>query len=384
MAYKAKGMKMAPFEREILACSAVLGQDRHKHKPLRQLMDRVKDADFLIDMAIREGLVCMLFRNLQKSGALDAVSHLQRQRLQSLYYQTIVHNLQLIHDLKEILNALNKKGIDVVLLQGISLLHQVYDDVGLRPMTDIDLWVQKKDYSNFVCILHKCGYQRDPLYPHTFRKGATTLDLHTHILGADRIKTRRLLLAKSQDSIYQQTRVIEFQGKRARSLGKYDQVLYLGLHALKHNVERLMWLADIENLVVHWKGSHWKALIGRAKELGQERSVLYVRFLLVHLLGFHPPEEVHQVLEKKKLHALEKWVLRQRMTKGALPLWGHLLLFSPGSGLHRTIPYILETLFPRPEIMRQIFEHSPGLDVWQLYCMRLIQLLSKIGTSVRG
>ena len=107
-------MKMAPVEREILARSTGLGHDRHKHKPLRQLMDRVQDVDFLIDMAIREGLVCMLFRNLQKSGALDALSHVQRQRLQSLYYQTLAHNLQLIHDLKEILNALNKKGIDVV------------------------------------------------------------------------------------------------------------------------------------------------------------------------------------------------------------------------------------------------------------------------------
>ncbi|MDY6989139.1 MAG: nucleotidyltransferase family protein [Thermodesulfobacteriota bacterium] len=377
-------MKMAPVEREILACSAALGEDRHKQPPLGQLMERVNDVDFLIDMAIREGLVCMLFRKLQKSGALDALSHWQRQRLQSLYYQTIVHNLQLIQDLKEILYALDKKGIDVVLLQGISLLHRVYDDVGLRPMTDIDLWVQKKDYSHFICILDKCGYQRDPLYPHTFRKGGTTLDLHTHILGADRIKTRRLLLAKGQECIYRQTRVIEFEGERARSLGQYDQVLYLGLHALKHNVERLMWLADIENLVVHWKGSHWKALLDRTKELGQERSILYVGFLLVHLLGFHPPEEVQEVLAKNKLHALEKWVLRQRITKDALPVWGHLLLFSPGKGLHRVIPYIFETLFPRPEVMRQIFEHTPGLDVWQLYGMRLIQLLSKIRMALRG
>jgi hypothetical protein len=251
-------------------------------------------------------------------------------------------------------------------------------------MTDIDLWVQRKDYSNFTCILEDFGYQRDPLYPHTFRKGPTTLDLHTHILGGDRIKTRRLLLAKGQECIYQQTRVIEFEGERVRTLGKYDQVLYLCLHALKHNVERLMWLADVQNLVVHWNGSHWKALMDRAKELGQERCVVYVGFLLVHLLGFQPPKEVHQILAKRKLHALEKRVLRQRVTKGTLPPWSHLLLFSPGKRVHKTIPYILETLFPRPEIMRQVFEHSQGLCVWQLYCLRPIQLLGKIKMSIRG
>ncbi|MDY6954303.1 MAG: nucleotidyltransferase family protein [Thermodesulfobacteriota bacterium] len=375
---------MAPIEREILARSAVSGRDGQEGAPLRQLIESVKDVDALIDLAIREGLVCMLFRHLQRSGALGALGHRHKQRLQSLYYQTLAQNLHLIHDLKQILHGLNDKGIDVVLLQGIILLKHVYDDVGLRPMTDIDLWVQKKDYAPFIGLLNGMGFERDPLYPHTLRKGATTLDLHTHILGADRIRTRRLLLAKGQDSIYRQTRVIDFEGERARSLDRYDQVLYLGLHALKHNVERLLWLADIQNLVVHWNQSHWQALMDRAREWGQERSILYVTFLLAHLLGFHPPREVDQLLGKKKLHTLEERVLRQRIEKGALPAWSHLLFFSPEHGLHRTVPYLLETLFPRPEIMRQVFEHSPRLHVWQLYCMRVFQLLGKIRTSARG
>jgi hypothetical protein len=375
---------MTSLEQKILACSTVLRPDLHERQALRRLMRGVKDVDLIIDMAIKEGLVCMLYKSLLKSGALDAMNRPQRQRLQSLYYQTLVHNLRLIHDLKQILPELKKRQIQVVLLQGISLLQQVYDDVGLRPMTDIDLWVLKRDYSDFIGVLIKCGYQGDRLYPHTFRKGPTTLDLHTHILGADRIRTRTLLLAKSQDCIYHQTRVIEFEGEKVRCLGECDQVLYLCLHALKHNAERLMWLADIKNLVEDWRQPDWKALIDRARELGQEKSVFSVYFLLYHLLHFHCPKEVRQVLERKRPGFMEKRVLSQRITKGSLPVWAHLLLFSPPKGLHKTIPYLLETLFPRPAILRQIFDDSPGSKVWELYLMRLLALLGKVRMSVRG
>ena len=61
-------------------------------------------------------------------------------------------------------------------------------------MTDIDLWVLKKDYPTVTGILKERGYEPDFLYPNTFRRGSTAFDLHTHILWADRIKARRLLL----------------------------------------------------------------------------------------------------------------------------------------------------------------------------------------------
>jgi hypothetical protein len=167
-------------------------------------------------------------------------------------------------------------------------------------------------------------------------------------------------------------------------LDKHDQVIYLGLHALKHNVERLLWLADIRNLVIHWKAPDWEVLMERAKKWGQERSILHIYFLLHHLLGFAPPEESRRLLERKRLHALEERVLRQRIDKEALPVWAHLLLFSPGKGIHKTIPYVLETLFPRPHILRQIFQDSPGSKVWELYFMRLLQILGKLKMCMKG
>jgi len=364
------------IEQKILACSTEVHSDLSQQQRMRQLMSHDMDVGHLIKMANKEGLTGLLYKSLMKSGVLEALDQKQREKFQSIYYQTVLFNLKLIQDLKEALSLLNQRKIKVVLLQGIALLQQIYDDIGLRPMTDIDLWVLQKDYPGLISLLCSQGYQRDSIYPNTFRKGSTIFDFHTHILWADRIRAHKLLLAKSQECIYHDTHVIDFDGQEALCLSKYDQVIYLSLHALKHHVDKLIWLADIKNLLVSWKSSDWKLLMNRARELGQEKTVSYIFFLLLHLFDFYPPQEARQLLERKKLNFLEKKILRKRIKKESLPIWAPLLLFSSGKGLKKRFSIIVETLFPRPEILRQVFEDSPDRKVWQLYWKRILQLFS--------
>jgi len=373
---------MTSIEQKILACSTEMNPDSHQQQRMRQLMSHDVDVDHLINMAYREGLAGLLYKNLMKSGVLETLGHQQRERLQTLYYQTVLSNLKLIHDLKEILHLLNQKKVKVVLLAGIALLQPIYDDIGLRPLTDIDLWVLPKDYASLTNILSSQGYERNHIYPNTFRKGSTIFDLHTQIPWADRIRASKMLLAKSQEHIYYGTQVAHFEGQDVLCLSQYDQVLFLSLHALKHNVSRLVWLVDIKSLLAGWKSSDWKALINRARELGQEKTLSCIFFLLC-LFDFQLPLEARQLLERKRLHFLEKKALQERIKRDSLPIWSPLLLFSSGKGLKKRFSFILETLFPRPEILRQVFPDSPERKVWQLYWKRVLQLFGLIKSSLK-
>ena len=379
-----EGPWVISIEQKILACSTELNPDPCQEQRMRHLISHDIDVDHLINIAIKEGLSGLLYKSIMRSGMLEALGHRQRERLQSLYYQTVVFNLKLIHDLEEVLDLLNQKKIQVVLLQGIALIQQIYDDIGLRPITDVDLWVLQKDYLGLTSILSSQGYEKDPIYHNTFRKGSTIFDLHTHILWADRIKARELLLTKGQEQIYHDTRIIHFEGQEVRCLSRYDQVLYLGLHALKHDVNRLIWLVDIKRLLADWKGFDWQELLDRARELGQEKTISYIFFLLFYLFDFHLPLEAHHLVERKRLHFLEKKILRERIKRDSLPIWASLFLFSSGKGLHKRLSFILETLFPRPEILRQVFVNSPDLKVWQLYYMRVLQLFGMFKMSLKG
>ena len=369
---------MMSIEQKIMAQATELKPDGHQPQKMRHLLEQCADVSRLIDIAFKEGLAGFLYKSLKESGLLNTLEEEQRDRLQSLYYNTVVFNLKLIHDLGDLLELLNQENIQVVLLQGIALLPKIYEDIGLRPTTDIDLWVLERDFSSLVRILLGQGYQRNKLYPTTFRKESTILDLRTHILWAGRIKARELLLSKNQETIYNAAKTIDIDGHNVRCLNEYDQVLYLMLHGLKHNVERLIWLVDIKLLVEDWKKSDWQALIDRARELGQEKSIYYILFLLFHLFAFQPPVEASHIFQGEHLNLLEKKVLRQRVAGNSLSVWAPLLLFTSGKPWSTRLAFLFETLFPRPAVMRQIFPAHPEGKVWQLYCKRVLQCFSMI------
>ncbi|MEE9613201.1 MAG: nucleotidyltransferase family protein [Desulfatiglandales bacterium] len=375
---------MPSIEQKILACSAELNPDPHQRQKMRNLMAPGIDGDQLIHMAVKEGLAGLLYRNFQKSGGLETLSQEQIERLEALYYQTVVLNLNLMKHLKEVLHLLGQKQIQVVLLQGISLLQEIYEDIGLRPLIDIDLWVLHRDYPGLISILNSLEYQRDVIYPNTFRRGSTTFDLHTHILWADRIKARKLLLTKNQWDIYSNTRIIQFEGQEVRCLNQYDQALYLSLHTLKHKVNRMIWLVDIRSLLATWERADWEELINRARELDQEKIVSYMFFLLVQLFDFQAPLEARQLLENQRLHFLEKRILRERIKNDSLPMWGPTILFCARRGFRKRFTFVLESLFPRLEILRQIFFASPDHKALLLYWMRILQLFGMLKASLKG
>jgi hypothetical protein len=366
---------MTSIEQKILVAVAELDPDADQLGDLDRLVSDDVDAGRLINLALKEGMGGLLYRNLQKADALDRLGDEYRRKLESIYYQTVRLNLKLLHDLKEILHQLNKKNIQVVLMQGISLLQQVYQDIGLRPMKDIDLWVMPEDFRALTNTLNALEYQKGRFYPNTFSKGETSIDIHTHLLWADRIKARSILLNKSQQFVYDNTRSINVEGHKTLSLNPYDQVLYLSLHTIKHYAERLIWMVDIKSIIKEWNRSRWGEFMKRAAELGLEYILGHIIFLLKEVLGYQPSTEARQVLEDVRPGVLGKMVLKKRKKTGALPIWSPLLLLSGGKGLRQRIAFAFEELFPRPEVLRQVFAYRPGLKVWQLYWRRSLQLM---------
>jgi hypothetical protein len=338
----------------------------------------------LIEQSVREGVAGILYKSLLVSGRFDFLDRFQRETLQTFYYQTIHFNLHLIHALKEVLCVASRKGTRVVLLQGIDLLHGVYEDPGLRPMTDIDLWVSKNDYDEFAGVLTQLGYERDPVYPNTYKRRSVIFDIHTHILWADRIRARKLLLGKGEEDLAESARAVEVEGEKALCLSLFDQVLYLALHSFKHRVARLIWLVDIKRILERWNASDWERLARRAEDLGQTKALSYTFFLLEQIFHFIVPQAVLEILRKKRLSPLEKEILRRRLSKGSLAPWGPVLLFSSQLEPGKRLAFFLENLFPRTEVLRQVFPSPSDLKPWQLYGRRALQLLGMFLRVLKG
>jgi hypothetical protein len=210
-------------------------------------------------------------------------------------------------------------------------------------------------------------------------------------------------------------------------------VIYLTIHALKHNLERLVWMADLRRLTAGWGAAEWEDLGRRAAEIGQPRIPALLEGLLAivgtglpaHKVGscgsgFQPrsdrgkmplpPKERLTSLEGlpapvaagravqippaplfqrgvkgeekvlpagRGLSVLERHLLRRRR-RGPLPKWSFLFLLHAGGRL-KQLAFAIESMFPRPAVLRQVFPGREELKNWQLYVLRTRQLLGMLG-----
>ncbi len=362
-------------EQTMLVLAATLDPDEDQLTGIRRAFGAIHDKDSLIDLAVREGLVGFLYRSLLKAGILETFNSSQKQRLYTAYYLTIHHNLKLIHALNEIQNLLMQKQVRVILMQGISLLQQVYRDIGLRPMNDMDLWVLPEQYNDLVDCFVSQGFEQNSIYPHTFSKGEVVVDIHTHILWGDRIRSRDSLIDIDQKEIFGNAQLLTNENTAALCLSPSDQFIYLSLHALKHNLERLIWLVDIKSLVDGWENSEWQALIVRTEELGQQATLGYMLYVLTNIFDLKLPSEILSFPDGWTPNLFERKVLDRRINGSPISTWSQLVLISADKGLRERILFFKETLFPRPKILRQVFPDYTHLSNRQLYWKRVLQIL---------
>jgi hypothetical protein len=211
-------------------------------------VDRLRWETLILD-ASREGLTPLFYRGLHEMGLLDLVPTMYADRLAAVYYQTVRSNLKLMAAAEELVHTATRSGIRLIILQGMSLQGDIYVDPGVRPMADIDLWIAPSEIDAFSDILRRLGYVHDALYPGSWESDDIKLDIHTHLFWADRLRSRQWLTHQNDDEFIERSENFQLGGVTARRLGCEDQVIYLGLHALKHNVDRLIWLVDIFRIV---------------------------------------------------------------------------------------------------------------------------------------
>jgi hypothetical protein len=366
---------MLSLEQHILICAACDHAGSDHRSLLEALLRRIDASGRLIDTAVKEGLAGLLYKCLHKLGLLRALDPAACHRLESIYYQTVSLNVTLLHEVKAVVAALQEDGVPAVLLQGVSLLAQVYQDSGLRPMKDVDAWVLPKHFAQLHMTLSRLGFQRHRLYPKTFTRGTTVVDVHTHVFWADRIKARDGLLKVPQEDIFQKAQKVKLDEADIRCLSCQDQVIYLSLHAIKHNYERLIWLVDVLKCLNGWNIDQWRALWNRSEELGQRHTLSFTLYVLDRLFKFRTPHHCFQALPP---NAMEKHILKRRLAGRALSDLGQMVLLSRGKPLATSVALVLETIFPRPEVLRQVFADQPDVRACRLYVRRVGQVIKAV------
>lgn len=117
------------------------------------------DWALLLQIARREGVAPLLYKVFLSEGIPSAAPI---EDLKAAYYANVARNMRLFHELERVLDTLVEQGIPVVVLKGAALAKSLYEDPGLRVMSDLDLLVPKERLFDSVTAAEALGYTTEP------------------------------------------------------------------------------------------------------------------------------------------------------------------------------------------------------------------------------
>ncbi len=185
---------------------------------------------------------------------------------------TSLLNSILLLELESILKAL-PSDIKVIPLKGISFINQknLYPEINLRIMDDIDILVEKKDISRVKDVLIRHNYYIPEIYKdyhkehfhYVFKKNINdfiiTLELHFELSTNPRFKINTERIINNSKPLFDNMPNLYF-------LSPEDTLYYALFHTGFHYIfERLQWLGEVEGLFNYYADLDLNTILNIAK-----------------------------------------------------------------------------------------------------------------------
>jgi hypothetical protein len=236
------------------------------------------DEAALLATARAEGVLALGHDRLRRSPAWTQYPETLRAALTRYAYQEVAVEMVRAAELREVLEALAREGLAVLLLKGAALAYTLYPEPHLRNRCDTDLLLPSREEAERAWrVLQTLGYQRPDAIPgdllcselgcyKTIQGGLThVLDVHWRLSGAT-LFAERLTFAELAAAAVP----ILALGPQARGLSVVHALLLACLHRVAHSREgaadRLIWLYDIHRLTQRLTDEEWQQLATLAAE----------------------------------------------------------------------------------------------------------------------
>jgi Uncharacterised nucleotidyltransferase len=288
----------------IMACAApVVTEDRRA--TLRRLAGECRDWAYVIEACRAHGVSSLVCFTLG-ANAPDLVPKESQEILQTRFKANACRNLFLTQELLSLIQKFRVNGIEVIPFKGPLLAITAYGNVALREFLDLDILVQKKDFSRARELLATRGY-RSPV-------GQLTESYFKSQLGSDHIREDGRVALELHWSFVQKwlgfhvdlgaiwaaPPQIKVGQVPVLTLPADITLLYLCAHGAKHHWSRLCLVVDVGEVLRARPELNWRALLETAKSSGCQRTLLIGLHLAKTLLKVTIPDDVWAVIRQDK------------------------------------------------------------------------------------
>ena len=214
------------------------------------------EATALLAAAQRHGVAPLLHRAL-----LQAEMRLPEptwQQLSDFVRQNMVRNLQLSRELVRLLRLLKQQGVTAVPYKGPAMAAALWGGLDLRQCADIDLLVRPQNVACAAAAMVEAGYHAAAPMDRAQLERHVRSAAELQFAGADagslvelqwRIVPRCFAVELELGDLWPRITAAQLGGESVPALADEDLLLVLCVHGWKHAWARLMWVADVAQLL---------------------------------------------------------------------------------------------------------------------------------------
>ena len=361
-------MQLEVEDKLILSCIKIFPNDIELDK-INSMIPYIRDWDYLITTIIDRGIGPLLYTKLPLLSNSQQIPENLNTKLKQAYYKTFSRSTILYEHFRNIVEEFNLHIIPVIALKGIFLSEWLYQDIGLRQFSDIDLLVKEEDGERCITILEQLGYkkqQSDKLsvfvesqfeivhYPAMTLNGVS---IEIHIRLHQKTENYKVIIPQ----LWENSNSSIINGVQVNSLTINDLLIYLCLHLDKHfrsGHVQFTCFNDITNIVeVYSKSIDWNAFKVTCQLFNCEDIVFRYLVLIHNYMNAPVPTEIIQnyltlLTEKDEQKFLS--YLRGNFSSNNY-VETHLKTLKRIQDLSGKVKYVRDILFPSKAFMIQAY-----------------------------
>ncbi len=289
----------------VLLCACVEPDDERRDRIIEDAANADLDWDLVYRISLQQRVLPILFENI-KSLLRGMAPNRIFKKLQDIYLNNTIRNLSFTLFLSNTLILLEENGVFAIPFKGPVLAQEIYGDIGLRPISDLDILVSKKDAvvaweillkDRFLPLLEindrqKHVYIRSEDHM-VFFNGSMHVELHWKILGNYLHKPIML------ENLRKGLRKVIINNREVPDLSSEHLLLYLCVHGANHGWEHLERVCSVAE-VIKKKSINWEIVEKMASDWQCQKMFALGIYLSWKLLEAPIPENVLNEIKKDK------------------------------------------------------------------------------------
>lgn len=360
-------MKLTP-EDQLILWSVKIEPSTEELKKIDILLAQISDWDYLIKTIVDRGIAPLLYTKLPKLSNANLLPKAAATKLQQAYLITFSRSTVLYEHFRMVANAFAKFNIPIIALKGVYLSENLYQDIGLRQFSDIDLLVKPEDGTKAIAVLSDMGYKPMSFKVSEFVKKNTevihydpmiyngvSIELHT------KLHKDREVYHVNQEHIWQNKMSVTINKIPAYSLGINDLLIHLCIHLDKHFISESVQFTcfnDITNYLEEFsKQIDWIEFVSLCKSYNCEKVVFKYLVLVHDYMNASMPENVYKkysyCLTENDINIFLN-LLGGKSANTIVKMY--LLNLNSIKGIQNKSKYVFDLLFPPKEFMVQLYK----------------------------